>query len=652
MKNVSFNTPSSVGFHGLTVAALESRMSTETENLILRHGGKPLIVPSVQSIPLIENNEIFDFFYQLQKKHFHLVIFMTGLGTSLILKALETQFSKNEIYEAFQSVSILLRGPKIMKSLTAFNLKPTWIAPEPHTWKEMLDLLKHSFTLKNTRVAIQEYGSTNIPFLQHLIHDGAKEVSAISSYQWALPQDLLPLQNLILNIMQNQVQVILFTSSIQVEHLFKTAEHLGQNDILKTALKKMIVGSIGPVTTQALVDYGLVPDLSPEHPQLGHLIKDLATQSATLLSQKHNLAIIHLEPIAPDPVIPISHEDNLFLKACRREPVTRPPIWLMRQAGRYLASYQKIRSQISFLDLCKNPDLAAEITLQPINTLHVDAAILFSDLLIIAEPLGFDLEYTQDHGPRIANPLQTALDFKRMTPVPVEEKLTFVFETIQKILPTLNSKIPLIGFAGAPFTLASYLIEGGASKNYIATKTWMHNEPLLWNHLMEILVDATARYLTTQIKVGVQAIQIFDTWVGCLSPDQFKMHVLPHLKSLIQRLPASVPTIYFGTQTTSLLPYFKTLGASVIGLDWRVDLETAQKILAPLAIQGNFDPSILFCHPSVVQQTTQTILEKMGNYPGFIFNLGHGILPNTPLENVKRMIHLVQNFNVASLISS
>ncbi|HJT24632.1 MAG TPA: uroporphyrinogen decarboxylase, partial [bacterium] len=324
-------------------------------------------------------------------------------------------------------------------------------------------------------------------------------------------------------------------------------------------------------------------------------------------------------------------------------PTPRTPLWIMRQAGRYLPEYRNVRAKVSFLELCKTPELAAEVTISAQEALDVDAAILFADILLISEPLGFKLEFAENEGPKIHNPFRSGEDLKRLEEVDGEFDLGYVMQAVRLIRSGLKPHIPLIGFAGAPFTLASYLIEGGGSKDYHNTRSVM-SEIRVWDELMKKLVAATVSYLNAQVTAGVQAIQLFDSWVGILSPEEFQRLVLPYLKTLIKGLKPGIPVIYFGTQTSPFYPWLKEIGATVIGVDWRMDLDKAWKQLGDVAIQGNLSPEILLTDPVRVRMETEKVLRQAGGRPGHIFNLGHGILPQTPMENVRTMIETVKNW--------
>jgi len=334
-----------------------------------------------------------------------------------------------------------------------------------------------------------------------------------------------------------------------------------------------------------------------------------------------------------------------FLRACRREPLASPPVWLMRQAGRYMREYREIRDRTPFLDLCKNPDLVAEVTVHAAGRLGVDAAIIFSDLLLPAEALGFRLTYGKGEGPAIDPPLRTAADLGRLREPDIESDLGYVFEAIRRTRAALPGHLPLIGFAGAPFTMASYLIEGGGSSSYRHTKTLIYSDPGAWDELMRRLVRLTAAYLNAQIAAGAQAVQIFDSWVGCLSPGDYRDFVLPHTKALVAAVTPGTPVILFGTLTGPLLTHMRTAGAGVIGVDWRIDLLDAWALVGEVGLMGNLDPTVLFAPRQEVIRRTRALLARAASRPGWIFNLGHGILPQTPVDNVLALVETVHAWN-------
>lgn len=334
-----------------------------------------------------------------------------------------------------------------------------------------------------------------------------------------------------------------------------------------------------------------------------------------------------------------------FMRACRREPVPYTPIWLMRQAGRYMSEYREVRARVGFLELCKTPDLAAEVTVTAAERLNVDAAIIFADILLILEPMGIDLEFAKGEGPTIHNPVREASDVERLREVETVDSLNYVFEAIRRTRRALRPDLPLIGFSGAPFTLASYMIEGGGSRNYVHTKSLMYEDSGAWHALMSLIARALSRYLNAQIAAGAQAVQLFDSWVGCLSPEDYREYVLPHTRAVIRSITPNIPVIHFGTGTATLLELMREAGGDVIGLDWRVDLREAWRRLGNMAVMGNLDPVALFAKQDFIRAQAQRILESADKQPGHIFNLGHGILPETPVENVIALVDAVHEMS-------
>ena len=631
------------GFAGMTVAAFESRMAKEMEDLIVRNGGKAQVAPSMREIPLTQNKAAFDFFESLQQGSVDIVIFMTGVGARTLFKTLETKYAKSRVERAFKKTFIVARGPKPVKALTEFGLKASIVVPEPNTWKEILLLLDNYKPVKKLRVVVQEYGTPNEELLQGLRDRGAQEVTSIPVYRWALPEDIRPLKALIENIVKGEAQVALFTTATQIHHVLQVAMDMGLSEKLLNALGRMVIGSIGPVASVALKECRLSPDFEPSHPKMGFFVKEASERASELYAAKKKTDPV-LRTSAPTMKSPDTIlKDSLFLRACRQEATPRPPIWIMRQAGRYLPGYRQIRAMVSFLDLCKTPDLAAEVTVSAQEVLGVDAAILFADILLISEPMGFQLEFVESGGPVIRNPFRSSADLKRLRDVNGAGDLAYVMAAVKKIRERLKPDIPLIGFAGAPFTLASYLMEGGGSKDYFHTRNIL-GDIALWDELMEKLVASTVSYLNAQIDAGVQAVQLFDSWVGILAPDEFQRLVLPYLKLLISRLKPGVPVIYFGTQTEPFFSWIKDTGATVVGVDWHVDLDKAWKQLGNVAVQGNLDPSILLTDPANIRKEAEKILRLAGGRPGHIFNLGHGILPQTPVENALALVETVKNW--------
>ena len=338
--------------------------------------------------------------------------------------------------------------------------------------------------------------------------------------------------------------------------------------------------------------------------------------------------------------------DSPFLKACRREPTDYVPVWLMRQAGRYMKDYRVIREQNSFLELCKNTDLVTEVTVGAQEKIGADAAIIFADILLLVEAFGLGLDYVKGDGPQIHRPIRSLQDVKRLPSLDIESDLSYVFESIKKTRRALQPDIPLIGFAGAPFTLASYMIEGGSSRVFKRTKALMRSKDQAWHKLMLKLCTATTEYLNLQVKAGAQALQLFDSWAGYLTPAEYEKFALLYSKKIISGLDKKVPVIYFGTRTKRLLPFIAKTGASVVGISSDITLDKAWKIVGyNKAIQGNLDPQVLFSSLGEIKKQVTLLLRQAVGRPGYIFNLGHGVLPQTPEKNVIALIKMVHELS-------
>ncbi len=330
------------------------------------------------------------------------------------------------------------------------------------------------------------------------------------------------------------------------------------------------------------------------------------------------------------------------MQALRRQKTDYTPVWLMRQAGRFMPEYRELRAKSGFLELCHNSQLCAEVTVMAVNLLKVDAAIIFSDILLPLDSLGCGLEFVKGDGPVIHNPIRTAEDVERLPEIDCKDSLSYVLQAVKTARKELPENIPLIGFAGAPFTLASYLIEGGSSRNFEKTKRFMYTERRAWDMLMQHLSAVVSDHLNNQIEVGAQAVQIFDSWIGCLGQSDYTEFVLPHVARTISGIKAGTPVIHFGTGTAALLSLMKQAGGDVIGVDWRIELGAAwEQIGYDRAVQGNLDPVVLFAGKDEIKRRVEQILRQADGRPGHVFNLGHGVLPETPYENVKYLVDVV-----------
>ena len=343
----------------------------------------------------------------------------------------------------------------------------------------------------------------------------------------------------------------------------------------------------------------------------------------------------------------MTHPDR-FVKACFALPVDRIPVWLMRQAGRYMPEYRKLREKYPFLTLCKTPDLATEVTLQPVERFGMDAAILFSDILLMLEAMGVEIAFDDNVGPRLGRSADMETQVESLSIPDPEEEMGFVMDTIRQVKGSLRQGCSLIGFAGAPFTLAAYLIEGGTSRDFHASKCFMYQRPAAFHRLMEKLVSALEAFLKAQVRAGVDAVQLFDTWAIMLSPDDYRKYVLNHMQRLVTGLrDENVPIIHFSLGTSTLLEAMEQIGTHVLSLDWKIDIGEARERLGPTrAVQGNLDPFALFQPPKELETTVLKMLDKGSRWPGYIFNLGHGVHRKTPMENVKRLVEIVHNYPI------
>ena len=416
-------------------------------------------------------------------------------------------------------------------------------------------------------------------------------------------------------ILSGDAPVVVFSDSGQAAAVFDAAAMDGRRTEMRRHLSAGMVIALGEGTGDSLRHLEITPAL--EGPG------DLAS-------------------VAPGrgPVAG-SYDDTPFMRACRGQDVPYTPLWLMRQAGRYMEEYRRIRAQCSMLELCRSAQRVSEVTVHAAETLNVDAAIIFADLLLIVEPLGLKLDYLKGAGPAITPAVRDGAAVDALREVE-DGDLSYVWDAVRQTRTDLAERIPLIGFAGAPFTVAAYLVEGGSSRNFLHTKQLMYGDEGAWNALMEKVVRGSVNYLIGQVEAGAQVLQLFDSWVGSLSPADYRRYVLPHTASLLSQMPAGVPVIHFGTGTGDLLPDMRRAGGTVLGADWRVDLDVAwERIGHDIPIMGNLDPLTLFGSRDVLEREVRRILEQAGNRNGHIFNLGHGILPGTPVDIVRFLVDLV-----------
>ena len=608
--------------------------------MLQRSGAIAHVSPSMREVAIEEDRPAIDFANHLITGQIDAVILLTGVGVRQFMQLIERHVPRQRFLDSLSSTTTIVRGPKPVAALKELGLTPTYRAAEPNTWREILEVLDNHYPVPNLVVGVLEYGVPNVSLTAGLEARGAT-VQSLSVYRWDLPEDIKPLEQNILRITQGEIDLALFTSAQQVVHLLKIASQMDQEQQLRAALKNVVTVSIGPTTSEMLRSRGLAVDFEPSHSKMGHLVTESLKEAEQLIKRKRNVAA----RLAASGVSPQENDqwsNTPFMRACRGLPTPYTPVWLMRQAGRYMAEYRAVREKTTFLELCKNPQLCSEVMCTAVDKLGVDAAIIFSDLLPILEPMGMSLEFVAGDGPKIDNPVREAGDVQRVLELENVDSLHYVVETVAQTRQDLPAEIPLIGFAGAPFTLASYAIEGGGSRNYLHTKTLMYRAPDAWNELMERLARSIVVYLNAQIAAGAQAVQLFDSWVGCLAPADYRRYVMPHVKTIVDSLTPGTPLIHFGTGNPALLPAMAEAGGDVIGIDWRIDLADAwETVGSQRAVQGNLEPLVLLADQETIAARAQAVLDAADGRPGHIFNLGHGVLPQTPVDNAKYLVDFV-----------
>jgi len=658
-------------FSGLRIASLESRRAADMTRLITKFGGEAFVSPSMREVPIEPNRPAIDFVYRVITGEIPIVIFMTGVGFRYLLKSTEKHVEPQRFLDSLSDITTICRGPKPAAAMREVGLTATHRVPEPNTWRDLLKMIDEGIPIANQVVGVQEYGVTNTSLIAGLEARGAIP-ETVRVYGWEYPEDTGPLESNVKEIAAGNRDILLLTSAHQVVNMLRMAESLNLTDALRQGLHRTVIVSIGPTTSDMLRESEIHVDMEPSHPKMGHLVSESARDSATLMEKRRDVvkssavkfqkAVLHMEedematphsqrePLTREPIPAIDEhpsQDSLFMKTCRGEPTPRTPVWLMRQAGRYMQEYRSVRSQRTFLELCANPTLCSEVMCTAVERLGVDAAIIFSDLLPILVPMGFDLEFVKGDGPVIHNPVRTASDIDRVKPLDNPQDLGFVYETVRQTRKDLPEAIPLIGFAGAPFTLASYAIEGGGSKQYAATKQLMRANDGGWSALMDRLTDAIIVYLNEQIAAGAQCVQLFDSWAGCLSAADYTRFVLPWMKRIIAGVTPGVPLINFATGNPELLPLLRGDLRTVVGVDWRIDMKSAWKRIGhDISVQGNMDPTVLLTDPKTIRAAAQELLNEVGARPGHIFNLGHGVMQTTPVDNVIALVRAVQELSI------
>ena len=590
------------------------------------------------------NSPIADFANRLLTAGVDTVIFVTGVGVRHLVDQASRMVDRQRFLDCLSDVTTIAGSNNANLALAQLGIEPTISVDNANSWRDILMAIDRRAPVVNQTVALEE--SAAIYGLVSGLEARGASVIRMPIFAQSPPANPQAAIGFFEQLEAGEFQVILFYSPENAAEFCFLATQYGRARLTSHLLDNHIVLAIGNDTTEILTDRGFAVDQTTQSTETETAFQEIVSQFDRVKKQK---VIIRQNMSGPatnnsDPNAP--WYDSPFMKACRGEATDVTPIWMMRQAGRYMAEYRAVRDKVSFLDLCANPQLCSEVMCTAVNKLGVDAAIIFSDLLPILVPMGCDLEFVKGDGPVIHNPVRTTADIDRIKPLESNEPLQFVMDTVKQTRNDLPADMPLIGFAGSPFTLASYMIEGGSSRNYANTKALMYTDPGAWAQLMQHLSTSISMYLNGQIEAGAQCVQLFDSWAGCLSFEDYRKFCHPYVKNIIASLPANVPVINFATGNPSLLPLLADTRASVIGIDWRTRLDGAwQTVGYDRAVQGNLDPTVLLTNPTEIRRQAKFVLDQAAGRAGHIFNLGHGILPQTPVENAIALVDAVHELS-------
>ncbi|MEM7781982.1 MAG: uroporphyrinogen decarboxylase [Planctomycetota bacterium] len=591
---------------------------------------------------------------QVLTAEFESIVFVTGAGTDHMIETCCKTVDRQRLLDCLTDGSTIAGSYAAFDALKANGITPDYsivdATKQGTRWREILILLDQSVRIANQTIALEESG--DIFSLSNGLEARGARVEKFSPFPVGQPAEPDNVKIFFEQLDAGYWQAILFADAEAAAQFVYLGQQIWKRELPSHLLDNHVVLTLNQQAKEILLDRRMSVDYSAslsnakDLNQIESTAHKLSEQIGSIQKQK---AIIRVNISGPatstaDPNAP--WYESPFMKACRGEPTDVTPIWMMRQAGRYMAEYREVRSKVSFLDLCYNPQLCSEVMCTAVNKLGVDAAIIFSDLLPILEPLGCDLEFVKGGGPVIHNPVRTTKDLDRIKPLESNDSLQFVMDTVRQTRNDLPADMPLIGFAGAPFTLASYMIEGGSSRNYENTKKLMFSDAAGWNHIMDLLSNAISIYINGQIEAGAQCIQLFDSWAGCLSFEHYRQYVHPYVKKIIATVPSSVPVINFATGNPALLPLLADTQASVVGIDWRLRLDDAWDTVGhDRAVQGNLDPTVLLTDPEEIKRQAKVILQQANGRPGHIFNLGHGILPMTPVDNAIALVDAVHELS-------
>ncbi len=641
--------PRNSGLAGVSCGALSSEHDDLLRRSIESQGGTTSIcvthtTSDEKKLLQVEHQSISDFVNQLLTGQIEIVVFVTATGVNYLIEQAARHVDRQRCLDALSDITTIAGSQAAAESFRQQGIEPTITIKRATAWRDLLIAIDQKIRVSNFNVGLEE--SDSIHGLSAGLEARGGRVFRLPVYPQVRPAQDSAAVNFFEQLETATFPIMLFTSPASVARYYFLAQSFGRSRLIRHLLDNHLVLAIGPESSELLQDRQIPVDYTTVATGLTEAIAEISERLVEIQQQKQRIRLSLSGPATSgsDPNAP--WYDSPFMKACRGEPTDITPVWLMRQAGRYMAEYRQIRDQISFLDLCANPQLCSEVMCTAVKRLGVDAAIIFSDLLPMLVPMGMDLEFAKGDGPVIHNPIRSTADIDRVKPLESNAELQFVMETVTQTRQDLPEDLPLIGFAGAPFTLASYMIEGGASRNFAHTKKLMYTDHGAWDQLMQHLSVSISIYLNGQIAAGAQCVQLFDSWVGCLGVTDYKKFVHPYVKQIIASLPKSVPVINFATGNPALLPLLADTRAAVIGIDWRVRLDDAwQTVGYDRSVQGNLDPTVLLTDRQEITRQTKFVLDQAAGRPGHIFNLGHGILPQTPVENAIALVDAVHELS-------
>jgi uroporphyrinogen decarboxylase len=573
-----------------------------------------------------------------------IVILKTAVAVETLCAAVARSIPEQRFLDSLADITTLTASPAAGEALRTRGVTPTLELDASATWRHLLTAVDQCMRVTNSQVAIEQ--TADVHSISAGLEARGARVTRLAIFDSPAPENPQVIDHFFDQLDRANDEAILFTSAQNATQFCALAQQFRRARLTSHLLDRHIVLTVGSGPAEILADHGVVVDYQTDAQTVSAAVAEIAASACAIRQQKH---IIRVQMSGPASHV---NDENApwynspFMKACRGERTDVTPIWMMRQAGRYMKEYRAVRDKVSFLELCANPQLCSEVMCHAVQTLGVDAAIIFSDLLPILVPMGLDLEFVIGDGPVIHNPVRSAADVDRVKRLENNDELMFVMDTVTQTRNDLPADMPLIGFAGAPFTLASYMIEGGASKNYANTKALMFSDAGAWRSLMERLSDSISIYLNGQVKAGAQCLQLFDSWAGALSYEDYRQFVHPYVQQIIASVPRGVPVINFATGNPALLPLLADTQASVVGIDWRVRLDDAWDTVGhDMSVQGNLDQTVLLTNPDEIRKQAKIVLDQAAGRPGHIFNLGHGILPQTPVDNAIALVDIVHELS-------